>query len=267
MGRAVEPLKVVTWNINSIRQRLDRLVAFLDRHDPDVVCLQETKIQDADFPRAPLEEMGYTVALHGQKTYNGVAMLSKRPMEDITTGFDDDPLPEHARVLSALIDGIRIYDLYVPNGKSPGTEPYEAKLRWYGALKAHLARHHEPDAPVLLVGDFNVAPEARDVHDPKRWEGKIHYSVPERERLKDLMSWGLVDLLRLHTQEDGIHTWWDYRLGAFHRGWGLRIDLGLATEPLSRRCTGVDVDREERKPSSGEGKPSDHAPVLFTFTD
>lgn len=260
-------LKVITWNVNSIRQRMDRLLALLDRHDPDVVCLQETKIVDGDFPRAPIEAKGYTVALHGQKTYNGVAILSKRPMDDIGIGFDGDPLPDHARAIHATIDGFRIFGLYVPNGKAPGTEPYEAKLQWYRALKAHLEAHHAPDEPVLLVGDFNVAPEPRDVHDPKRWEGKIHFSEPERAHLEDLMSWGLVDLLRLHTQEADIHTWWDYRLGAFHRGWGLRIDLALGSDAVARRCTSVVVDREERKPTAGEGKPSDHAPVVVTLSD
>jgi exodeoxyribonuclease III len=254
-------LKLITWNCNSIRQRLPRLLGLLERHRPDVVCLQETKVVDADFPRGPLEAAGYTVAVHGQKTYNGVAILSKRPMEDIEAGFAEDPLLDHARVLSATIDGVRVYDLYVPNGKAPGTEPYEVKLQWYRALRAHLAARHTPDDPVLLLGDFNVAPEPRDVHDPKRWEGKIHFSGPERSALQDLMSWGFVDLLRLHTEDTGIHTWWDYRLNAFPRGWGLRIDLALGTSSVAKRCLGVTVDKAERQPG-GDVKPSDHAPVV-----
>jgi exodeoxyribonuclease-3 len=168
-------------------------------------------------------------------------------------------------VIAGSLDGIRVVDVYVVNGRAVGTPEYELKLRWLDALVAWLRTEHDPRQPVLVVGDFNVAPEDRDVHDPERWRGQNLCSEPERQRIETLLDWGFVDLMRLHEKGPGPFTWWDYREGAFHRGWGLRLDLALGTPALAERCTGVTVDRDERKPTFGEGKPSDHAPVVVTL--
>ena len=258
-------MKVVTWNVNSVRTRLPRLLALLERHEPDVVCLQETKVTDGVFPREELEAAGWTLTAFGQKTYNGVAFLSREEPAAVERGFPDDPVPEQARVISADFGGLRVVDAYVVNGKAVGDEKYDIKLRWLDAFCAWIRGQHDPARPLIVVGDFNIAPEERDVHDPERWRGKVLCSDEERARLQGMLDWGLQDLQRLHTQEDGLYTWWDYRMGAFRRGWGLRIDLMLGTAPVAAACTGVEIDREERKESTGEGKPSDHAPVIATL--
>jgi exodeoxyribonuclease-3 len=259
-------MKIVTWNVNSIRMRCARAQQLLVRHAPDLLCLQELKVADQEFPAAEFEELGYRVVLHGQAGRNGVAMLSRAPLSDVARGFPGDPLPEQARVVSAMLDGIRVVDVYVVNGRAVGTPEYELKLRWLDALVSWLSTEHDPGGPLLVVGDFNVAPEDRDVHDPARWRGLNLCSDPERERIKALLEWGFVDLMRLHEAGPGPFTWWDYREGAFHRGWGLRLDLTLGTPPVADRCTDVTVERDERKPTFGEGKPSDHAPVIVTLT-
>jgi exodeoxyribonuclease-3 len=259
-------MKIVTWNVNSIRPRLERLKAFLERHQPDVVCLQETKVVDEDYPAAELEELGYHSQVFGQKTYNGVALLSRLPMSQVSRGFPGDPIPEQARVISAEVDGLRVVNLYVVNGQALDSPKFEIKLRWLDALHAWIEGELLPSGkPLILLGDFNIAPEDRDVHDPDKWRGKVHASEPERTRLHRLQDLGLADLLRLHLSDGGIYTWWDYRMGAFHRGWGLRIDLALGSPEVARRSQGVEIDREERKKSTGEGSPSDHAPVLVTL--
>jgi exodeoxyribonuclease-3 len=258
-------MKIVTWNVNSLRIRLPRLRALLERHRPDLLCLQETKVEDGEFPAAELAELGYTAATYGQKTYNGVAILSRRPLAGLRRGFPGDPAPEEARVISGELDGLRVVDLYVVNGQSVGSPKYELKLAWLDALVAWLAAEGAAERPLLLVGDFNIAPEDRDVHDPEGWRGRVLCSEPERERLRALLGLGLVDLLRRVTGEGGLYTWWDYRAGAFHRGWGLRIDLALGSASVAARCREVAIDRAERKISTGEGKPSDHAPVVVTL--
>ncbi|RMH03091.1 MAG: exodeoxyribonuclease III [Planctomycetota bacterium] len=255
-------MRVVTWNVNSIRSRLPRLLALLDRHRPDVVLLQETKVEDDAFPHQELATAGWRAVVHGQRTYNGVAILSRRSATEVRIGFPGDPIPEQARVISAEVGPLRLIDAYVVNGKAVGDEKYEIKLRWLDAFADWLAAAHDPSQPLLVAGDFNIAPEDRDVHDPERWRGKVLCSEPERERLRRLLAWGLTDLHRLHEEGPGPFTWWDYRMGAFPRGWGLRIDLLLGTAPVAAACTAVVVDREERRESAGEGKPSDHAPVL-----
>lgn len=255
-------MKIVTWNVNSIRMRLPRTLALLERHRPDVVCLQETKVEDDAFPMLELDAAGYTSVSFGQRTYNGVAILSRLPVTDVERGFPGDPIPNESRVLAATVDGVRILNLYVVNGKARGTPHYERKLAWLDALNGWLREAHDPSQPLLVLGDFNVAPQEADVHDPERWADKIHFTEPERQRVRAMLDWGLVDLLRLHHEGPGPYTWWDYRFGAFHQGWGLRLDLALGTQPVADRCTGVVVDRDERKPTFGEGKPSDHAPVV-----
>jgi len=224
-------------------------------------------VEDEAFPVAELAPLGYRAELYGQKTYNGVALLSHEPLGAVSRGFPGDPVPEEARVLSGELAGVRVINLYVVNGQTVSSPKYETKLAWLDAVERWLAASHDPGRPLLLVGDFNIAPEDRDVHDPERWRGQVLCSEPERERLRALLGWGTVDLLRQTTAEAGLYTWWDYRMGAFHRGWGLRIDLALGTRAVAERLSGVTIDRDERKPTSGEGKPSDHAPVIVTLED
>jgi exodeoxyribonuclease-3 len=254
-------MKLATWNVNSIRIRLERLGALLDRHQPDVLCLQETKVEDERFPMEPLAERGYQVALHGQKSYNGVAIVSRLPMEDVVRGLPPDgTTEEQARLIAATIDGVRVVCAYVPNGQAPGTPKYEHKLAWMERLRAHMAELVGA-GPMVLCGDFNVAPEDRDVHDPIAWAGQIHCSEPERAALRSIASVGLVDGLRHLRADAGLYTWWDYRQLSFPKNKGLRIDLVLVNQPMVGRLREVVIDRDERK-----GKqPSDHAPVIATF--
>jgi exodeoxyribonuclease III len=236
--------------------------ALLARWEPDVVLLQETKIEDEDFPADAFASRGYASAAFGQHTYNGVALLGRSPMEDVERGFPGDPVPGEPRVVSATVSGIRVVNLYAVNGKAVGDPAHVVKLAWFDAFDAWIRASFDPLEPLLIAGDFNVAPEDADVHDASVWRGRNLASEPERERVRALQRWGLVDLVRRHEPGPGPFTWWDYRAGAFHRGWGLRLDLVLATAPVAARSVGVQVDREERKPSTGEGKPSDHAPVV-----
>ena len=262
-------MKIVTWNVNSVRQRLPRLLGVLARHEPDIACLQETKVTDGDFPARELRSAGYYSAAYGQKAYNGVAILAREPLADVRLGFRGDPAPEEARVLAATVGEFRVVDVYVVNGKSTGNPAYQVKLAWLDALAEHLAATEDPAKPLIVTGDFNVAPSDLDVHDVRLWAGKNLASEPERERIRRLAAWGLADLGRSFAgpDEQGPFSWWDYRAGAFHLGWGLRIDLMLGTMPVADRLVSVHVDRDERKPTSGEGKPSDHAPVILTLRD
>ncbi|MFH1177631.1 MAG: exodeoxyribonuclease III [Acidobacteriota bacterium] len=254
-------MRLATWNVNSVRSRLPRLLPWLERQRPDVVCLQETKVVDEDFPRAEIEAAGYRCLVRGQKTYNGVAILSRDEASRLELALPGDPGDEEARFLAATIGQVRVIDVYVPNGGEVGIDRYFFKLSWYRRLRTYLESSCRATDLLVICGDFNVAPEDRDVWDPEKRRGKILFSEPEKEALQNLTAWGLVDTLRLHHQEGGIYTWWDYRVGSFHRGWGLRIDHILASPALAPHCTAVEVDREERK---GE-KPSDHAPVVATF--
>jgi exodeoxyribonuclease-3 len=258
-------MKVITWNVNSIRTRLDRVLGLLARHQPDLLCLQETKVADEEFPLEAIAALGYRCELFGQKTYNGVALVSREPLGRVVRGFPADPAPDQARVIAGDLGPLRVANLYVVNGESPASEKYRLKLEWLDRLAAWIAAEHRREEPLLVVGDFNIAPEDRDVHDPAAWQGQNLVSEPERERYRSLVGWGLVDLLRRQTEAGGLFTWWDYRMGAFHRGWGLRIDLALATEAVASRLVSVEIDREERKATSGPGKPSDHAPVIVTI--
>lgn len=249
---------IATHNVNSLRARLPRVTAWLERVQPDVVCLQETKVTDDLFPREPLEALGYHLAVHGQKTYNGVAILSKTPLEDAVSGIAglDDP---QARSITASTAGLRVRCLYVPNGKVIPSDKYEYKKAWLDALIAETRASWDPKVPTVLTGDFNITFDDRDMWDPEAQRETVFHSTPERERLQALVAWGLTDAFRLHNQDAGVFTWWDYRQARFRRGMGLRIDHFLISAPLVPRCTAVTVDRQERK---GE-KPSDHAPVLM----
>ena len=251
-------MKIASWNVNSLNVRLPHLRQWLASVQPDVVALQETKMEDAKFPDTAIAEMGYRSVFAGQKTYNGVAILARgHAIEDVQAGipgFED----EQKRVLAATVNGVRIVDLYVVNGKEVGDPKFEYKLRWFAAvhdwLKAEIVRHPE----LVVLGDFNIAPDDRDVHDPKRWREKILCSTPERDALRDLLGLGLHDSFRLHNQDPGHHSWWDYRTLAFERGWGLRIDLVLVSEALRARCSRAWIDVD---PRTWE-RASDHTPVL-----
>ncbi len=259
-------MKIITWNVNSIRARLERVIGVLRRHEPDVVCLQETKTTDDGFPREVLSEAGYHSITAGQKTYNGVAILSRRPALEPLRGFEGNPIPEQARVLSGTFDDVRVVCVYVINGREVGHEQYDLKLSWLDALSGWLDANHDPSQPLVVAGDFNVAPDDRDVHDVSRWAGQCLCTDAERDRLQRLARWGLLDLQRELSEEAGLFTWWDYRFGAFPRDCGLRIDLALGTRPVVERLATLEVDRDERKKGTGPGNPSDHAPVIVTLT-
>lgn len=254
-------MKLATWNVNSIKVRLPQLLEWLAGTQPDIVCLQETKTEDAKFPLAELEQAGYRAAYSGQKAYNGVAILSKAPVENVVAGipgFDDD----HKRVLAATVSGVRVVCLYCPNGQALGSEKYAYKLRWFEALANYLFSELKNHSQLAAAGDYNVAPEDRDVHDPKLWEGQIHVSEPERAAWRTLLALGLKDAFRLFEQPERIFSWWDYRMLAFRRNAGLRIDQILVSAALAARCSGCSIDKAPRKLE----RPSDHAPVVATFS-
>lgn len=250
-------MKLASWNVNSLKVRLPQLLDWLGQASPDVVCLQELKLENAKFPRAELEAAGYHAVFAGQKTYNGVAILSKAAGEGAATGipgFDD----EQQRVIAATVGGTRVICVYCPNGQAVGSDKYDYKLRWFAALRRYvedaLARH----PALVLAGDFNVAPEDRDVHDPKAWEGQVHVSAPERAAWQALLALGLKDSFRLFEQPEKTYSWWDYRMMGFRRNAGLRIDHILLADALAARCTTSTVDKAPRKLE----RPSDHAPVV-----
>jgi exodeoxyribonuclease-3 len=256
-------MKLATWNINSIRARQERLLAWLDQHQPDVVCLQETKVIDDGFPMAALVERGYSVAAHGQRTYNGVAILGREPLRDITRGFGDGEPDDAARLIAASYRDLRVISVYVPNGAGVSTDKYEYKLRWMQRLRAYLDRNCRPDQPVVLSGDFNVAPDDRDVYDPVRLAGHLMCTQAERQALERLVAWGFTDALRLHHDEPGLFSWWDYRQLAFPRNRGARIDMIYLSAPVAGRCTAASIDRQARKGKAA----SDHAPVVVELAD
>jgi len=243
--------------VNSLRVRLPHLLDWLGAAQPDVVCLQETKTEDKNFPLAEIQAAGYQAVYCGQKTYNGVAILARSALTDVQhgiPGFPDDP----KRVIAATVNGIRVLCLYAPNGQEPGSDKYAYKLRWYDALTRWLTNEVREKPKLAVLGDLNIAPEARDVHDAKRWEGKIHFSEPERAAFREVVNVGLKDAFRLFDQPEKQFSWWDYRLNAFQRGWGLRIDHILLSPALVPKCTACTIDTEPRK----RERPSDHAPVI-----
>lgn len=256
-------MRIATWNINSIRARKDRTLAWLEEHRPEVVCLQETKVSDDIFPRAEFEALGYQVTACGQKSYNGVALLSRVTPTEVVRRFDDDDEQPEARFLSARIAGVHVICVYVPNGQTVGSDKYRYKLAWLGQLQRHLDRHCDPDQPLALCGDLNIAPGDRDVCDPPAWAETVLCAPAVRDAFRRLCGWGLHDAFRLHHEAGKLYTWWDYRQLAFQKNQGLRIDHILVTPALARRCAGAQIDRQARK---GEGA-SDHAPVLADFSD
>jgi exodeoxyribonuclease-3 len=254
-------MRIATWNVNSVRSRLDQLTAWLARAAPDVICMQETKVEDHLFPHDALGEVGYRAVTFGQKTYNGVAIAAKfgLAIDDVQRGMDGDAEDAQRRMITATIEGVRVIDVYVPNGQAVGAPAFSFKLEWLARLRAHLAARYTPEHQVFLCGDFNVAPEPIDVHDPKKWEGQVLCHPDERAALKEILGWGMVDIFRsLHPADAGQFSWWDYRMGAFRKNNGLRIDLALVTPALAKRCKGASIDKRPRELE----KPSDHTPVI-----
>ena len=250
-------MKLATWNVNSLKVRLPQVLAWAEKHRPDVLCLQETKLEDANFPCAQIEAAGYYPLFCGQKTYNGVAILSRKVGTDAVTAIPAFP-DEQKRVLAATIEGVRIACLYVPNGENVTSEKYQYKLRWLAAVRAWLADELSRNARLAVLGDFNIAPEERDVYDPQLWEGRVLFSEAERTALRQLADVGLTDSFRLFDQPAGAFTWWDYRMNGFRRKMGLRIDHILLSAPLAKQCTSCTIDVQPR----GAERPSDHAPVI-----
>ncbi len=252
-------MRVASWNINSLRKRQDRLFTWLEANKPDIVCLQETKCPDEQFPVLALQAAGYHSVYHGEKSYNGVAILSKNESRDVRPSLCDEVVDPQARIIAATVSNIRVFSVYAPNGRAVGSPAYDYKINWYGRLRACLSK--EESADLIVCGDFNVAPEDVDVHDPELWRGAIMCSNGERTAFRQLCEGSLKDTLRLHHKEGGLFSWWDYRMLSFPKNRGLRIDAILASKSLARRCTAAGIDREMRK-----GKePSDHAPVWAEF--
>jgi exodeoxyribonuclease III len=265
-------MRIATWNVNSLKARLEKVQGWLARAEPDVLLVQETKLADAMAPVLEFQALGYELAHHGEGRWNGVAILSRVGIADVVSNFgeplrraetpevgDDEPLAE-ARMISAVCGGVRVVSLYAPNGRTVGSIFYEAKLLWYARLWRWLKDACNPDDPLVLGGDFNVAPTDADVWDPKACHGGTHVSPREREAFGRLCDWGLVDVYRTKHPEPGRYSWWDYRAGDFHKNFGMRIDVLLATRPVAERTVWAEIDREARK---GKPTPSDHAPVVM----
>jgi exodeoxyribonuclease-3 len=254
-------MKIASWNVNSLKVRLPHVLDWLSEHQPDILGLQETKTIDENFPIEEIESAGYQAVFAGQKTYNGVAVLSKKKATDIVTDLPglDDP---QRRVLGATIDGVRFLNLYVPNGSEVGSEKYDYKLDWLSKLAAYIKKQLKQHKKMVVVGDFNIAPDDRDVHDPKAWHERILCSTPEREALNKLVELGLSDTFRLFDQEEKLFSWWDYRAAGFRRNNGLRIDLVLSSAAMTKQCSASYIDKEPRKLE----RPSDHAPVVAEFS-
>jgi exodeoxyribonuclease-3 len=255
-------MRIATWNVNSLKVRLPQLLDWLAQHRPDAICLQETKLEDGNFPTVQIESAGYHAVYSGQKTYNGVAIVAReRPADPVTAipGFAD----EQKRVLAATVGGVRVICLYVPNGQSVGSDKYDYKLRWLSAVREWLRSELAAHPKLAVLGDFNVAPDERDVHDPKAWEGQVLFSEPERAALRELTALGLADSFRLFEQPEKSFTWWDYRMNAFRRKMGLRIDHILLSPPLAAACRACTIDVAPRMSE----RPSDHAPVVADIGD
>ncbi|MEO8436722.1 MAG: exodeoxyribonuclease III [Pyrinomonadaceae bacterium] len=254
-------MKLATWNVNSILARLPHVQQWLQANQPDILCMQETKCLDEKFPYDVFTELGYCSTVLGQRTYNGVAVLTREECATVQKGYQDDEEGAQARLLSVNVKGMQVVNVYIPNGQAVGSDKYQFKLKWMERLRSFLAATCDPATPVVLCGDFNVAPEDRDVHDPRLWQDRIMCSAQERDTLNRIKEWGFTDAFRLHNQQGGLYSWWDYRAGAFRRGMGLRIDHVWISRPLVPLSRAARIDSETRTWE----KPSDHAPVIAEF--
>jgi exodeoxyribonuclease-3 len=252
---------IASWNINSIRARRDLVDGWLREHQPDVLCLQETKVVDDEFPGEVFQRQGYELAVAGQRSYNGVAIAARAPLRDVKVGLHDGAPDDDRRLIAATVAGIRFFSVYVPNGKSVQAPEFETKLSFLERLQVTLARELETNENAVLCGDFNVALEERDVYDPERYQGQLHFHPAERARLQRLLELGLVDAFRLHEPRSEQYSWWDYRGASLRRNEGLRIDYVFVTQPLARRCRTARIDAAARNAP----KPSDHAPVIVVL--
>ncbi|MHC5062649.1 MAG: exodeoxyribonuclease III [Planctomycetota bacterium] len=255
-------MNIATWNVNSLRARMPRFLPWLEENQPDILCLQETKVIDDLFPRSEIEEAGYNIACFGQKTYNGVAILARQPIEDVVTGFPDDDEDAQKRVIGGIVDDFIILNLYVPNGSELGSPKFEFKMNWLDRLREFVNDRYDAGEKIVITGDFNITFDDRDVYDPEALREAIHCSTRERQALAQIMEFGLHDGLRKHHEEAGLYTWWDHRGGAFWKDRGLRIDHFLLTDSALDACDAVVIDREARK---GKGA-SDHVPVIASFS-
>jgi exodeoxyribonuclease-3 len=257
-------LKIASWNVNSIRARVEIVSEWLSRRAPDVLCMQETKVVDDDFPTEEFSRLGYSVCFAGQRTYNGVAIASRLPMSDVRVGLFDDTAEAERRLISAMIAGVRVMSAYIPNGKSVELPSFRDKLRFLERLRITLDTHSPgPDSAIALCGDFNVARDDRDVYAPERLRGRLHFHPEEHKALAHLLDFGLYDAFREKDPSPGKYSWWDYRGGDFRANRGLRIDYAFVTEPLRARLEHAEIDGAPRKLD----KPSDHAPVWIELND
>jgi exodeoxyribonuclease-3 len=254
-------MKIATWNVNSINVRLEQVLNWLDRSGTDVLCLQETKSVDRNFPLEPINEAGYNAVFMGEKSYNGVAILSKHEIRDVLKNFPDDPPDAPKRLIAATIEGIRIVNTYIPNGTELWTDKFTFKLDWLQRLRKFFDETCDLDDDVLLCGDFNVAPDERDVWSVSAWEGKLHFSKPERAAMYHVKQWGFVDVFRHLNDDVQEFSWWNYRQGAYQKNHGLRIDHIWTSPGLAEKCVGCRIDKEPR----GWERPSDHTPVVAEF--
>lgn len=255
------PFVLATWNVNSLKARGAHVLDWLRKVRPSVLGLQELKVTAEDYPEEVFLDAGWLSEVHGQKTWNGVALLSLEPLEEVRRGIPEHEGDPQARLLSARLDEVRLINVYVPNGESVQSEKFGYKLRWLDGLARHLETRHDPGEPLALFGDMNIAPADLDVHDPERFFGQVLFSDEEHAALRRLLDWGLIDLFRRLHPNDRAFSWWDYRAGAWPRDHGARIDLLLVTEPLARRAASCEIDREPRS----WNRPSDHAPVVARF--
>jgi exodeoxyribonuclease III len=262
-------MRIATWNVNSIKQRLDHLLAWLGETRPDIACLQETKCVDDAFPREAIESAGYNVAIHGQKTFNGVAILSRRPFDEVTPRLPGDPEDDHARFIEAVVStgrgAVRVASIYLPNGNPPQTEKYSYKLKWMDRLIHYAAERLALEEPLVMAGDYNVIPDERDAQDPEAWRGDALFLPETRRRFRALQHLGLTEAVRATTDLPGLYSFWDYQAGAWQRNKGIRIDHLLLSPQAADRLTGSGIDKQMR----GREKPSDHVPVWaeFAFDD
>lgn len=262
-------LVVASWNVNSVKARLAHVLDWLDVVQPDLLGLQELKLPTEEFPHEAFALRGYHAAVHGQKAYNGVALLTRQPLDGVERGIEELAADDQARIISGRLsgtpggafDGVRVVDMYVPNGQAVGTDKYRYKLAWLDSVGRHFEAKRRPDEPLIVMGDFNIAPDDRDVYDPEEYRGQVLFSDAEHAALSRLLDWGLVDLFRRFHREGGLYSFWDYRMGAFRRNLGLRIDLVLATAPLLPHALDCSIDTSPRE----RDRPSDHAPVVARF--
>lgn len=254
-------MRIASWNVNSLRARHDLVIDWVRRNTPDILCLQETKVTDDDFPREEFLRLGYDVAIAGQKAYNGVAIASRTELRAVTAGLDSGFTEDSKRLLSARVGDTHVFCAYVPNGKSLESPSFQEKLQWLKELRSTLDARATPTGDVILCGDFNVALDDRDTSDPVAMRGQVHFTDEEKAAVANVLSFGLKDTLRLHHQSAGLYSWWDYRAGAVRRNAGLRIDYIFASDSLCARCESVSMDKAERL----KDKPSDHIPVVAQF--